>query len=846
MPAATGALLGRDADCDEVRTALREARLVTLVGPGGMGKSRVAIAVASEVSPELAGGCTYAWLESAHPGRLSEALAAVVGVTERPGQPLDEAIRDRLSHARGLLVLDGCNLVREPAAALVDRLLSGCPELAVLVTAHEPLGVPGEHVVALRPLSTGGDGASSTTVSSAEELFFTGVSDDGADRELDPQLVHELMVSLNGMPLAIEVAARLARDLGLAELRAAVSGTADPMRAVLDLSYAHLDEGERRFMRRLGAFAGEFDLEAATCVGATDDPRPPNELIRRLGRRGLLVRQPPGDCTAERWRMPGVVRGFAREQLAASKDEAGTRRRHLEWASALAAELVRTLAAGRPWRAQFELLIPDLRYALCGRAARTDAGRRLARALGHLCYARQFLHEAGHYFQQAAAEPADRAAAAADLRAAADVAMAQHCGEPALKLLRQSAELARAAGDDAAQAIALAASVCIGSRFPATVAQEVPHHELCRLLEEARRVAPSNDPYVTALMDAAEAWNATGRKTIPDDELAHRALNSALVADDPVLIIAALDAVTTGAVATGRFGDAQRHNEERMKQFERLGRHDPRTGIEVIDTLHVAPLVAVAAGELDSALAAAGRAWSDTFSGLFHRASKQVVPLALSGRIDEALGFAEIMWHAWQRAGEPPARWTAPGVHAAALLYAFRGDAENHELWRGRAVRLAGRRGDGHIAESFVDFADPRIALHAGRIDDALATAVDLSATPPWYEVQHQIFDAYAWAVAAEAAVVAGVPDAAERLHVAAPAAAESAWAEACWLRARGRLHGDNHALRASVAAWDRIGARLERACTMLLLPERARDGLAELRALGCAPPVGPGWPRLR
>jgi hypothetical protein len=134
---------------------------------------------------------------------------------------------------------------------------------------------------------------------------------------------------------------------------------------------------------------------------------------------------------------------------------------------------------------------------------------------------------------------------------------------------------------------------------------------------------------------------------------------------------------------------------------------------------------------------------------------------------------------------------------------------------------------------------DARIALHQGHIDEAVAAVADLPlgvepwyGTPRWYAARP-----YAWAIAAEVAIVAGLPDAADRLAAAAPAGAENYWAAACLARATGRLTGDPGALRQSLAAWERIEARFERACTLLLLDGHADEGRAELRALGCPPP---------
>ncbi|MET8981188.1 hypothetical protein ABZX85_36895 [Streptomyces sp. NPDC004539] len=247
----------------------------------------------------------------------------------------------------------------------------------------------------------------------------------------------------------------------------------------------------------------------------------------------------------------------------------------------------------------------------------------------------------------------------------------------------------------------------------------------------------------------------------------------------------------------------------------------------------------MAAGDLPRAVTAARRAWDDPLSGLYMRASKSVVPLALSGRFDEALAYASAMWDGWLRAGRPTARWMAPAVHGAALVHGLRGGDEGarlHREWRDRSRAMAEPWDPRGIAAGFAAFAEARIALHPGAADPALT--VDLTATPPWGEATHQFYDAYSWAVAAETAVAAGLPDAHEHLAAASAAGAENAWAAACLARAAGRLHGDRDALRESLAGWERIDAAFERACTLALLPDRAAEGHAELAALGCRPPA--------
>jgi hypothetical protein len=143
---------------------------------------------------------------------------------------------------------------------------------------------------------------------------------------------------------------------------------------------------------------------------------------------------------------------------------------------------------------------------------------------------------------------------------------------------------------------------------------------------------------------------------------------------------------------------------------------------------------------------------------------------------------------------------------------------------------------------SFAAFTDARIALHQGHTEVALAAVAGLPlGAEPWYgTLRWHSLRPYAWAIAAEVAAVAGLPDAERRVAAAAPAGEENYWAAACLARAAGRLTGDRRALDRSLAGWERIHARFERACTLLLTGDRADEGRAELRALGCPAPARP------
>ena len=164
-------------------------------------------------------------------------------------------------------------------------------------------------------------------------------------------------------------------------------------------------------------------------------------------------------------------------------------------------------------------------------------------------------------------------------------------------------------------------------------------------------------------MKAADAWTAQPEKTVPDPVLSGDALAAARRCGDPVLISGALDAVVVGLDHGGRIREAHQANMERVRLLERLPRHDPRAGAEIVDTFHMVTAIAVTAGEQPDALAFAQMAQGDDIaSGQPHvAASKLILPLVLLGRFDEAVTQAAIMWEAWRRAGRPPrAGWARP------------------------------------------------------------------------------------------------------------------------------------------------------------------------------------------
>jgi predicted ATPase/DNA-binding CsgD family transcriptional regulator len=968
LPAARTSFIGRDTEQASVLRALAGSQVVSLVGPGGVGKTRLAAKTAETVVTDYPFGAVFVDLVPVRDGFFAQALAALLGVTERPGRSLDTALYEYLGRGRSLLVLDNCEHLLGFVAAFVEKLLANCGDLTVLATSRERLAIPGERTVTVPPLSLVAGENNGAAQPEATTLFLDRARAIDPGFDADPAAVGEVCGRLDGVPLAIELAAARSVSLGVDGLLAGLddrlrllAGSRAPherhrsLRAVLDWSHDLLDDDERALFRRAGAFVGGFDLAGAAAVAAGGDRVTAADLVGRLTDKSLLIhRRGPG---GSRWQMLGTIRAYALDRLAASGEETAVREAHLSWAEFTAGELEGRLETGQEWRGAFDTVADDLRAALghgagpetgqashdagpkagqaghgagsetgaashaagsaaaqashdagpkagqaghgagsetgaashaagsaaaqashdagpkagqaghgagsetgaashaagsaaaqashdAGSGAR-EVGHRLARALGHLAYARRFIDESREHYEAAAARADGPDQAAADLRTAADAALAVGHNARSFELLLASAEKARVAGNDSARTIALAYAATIADRFPMNFPEEVPHGRLRELLDEAAATCPAGDPVGSAYVAAAAAWTAHPEKTVPDPALSDDALAAARLTGDPVLISGALDAVVNVLDASGRIREAHRMNAERAKLLSRLPRDDPRAGTEIVDTFHMVTAIAVTVGDLPGAVSSAEMAQGDDIAAgqPYIAAGKLIQPLVLQARFGEAHAQAAIMWEAWNLAGRPPARQMATAAYVMVLACGLVGDDDGHRQWLGRVHEVIGdgtEQVTGTSLDAAAAFTNARICLHEGRIDAALDAVAGLRPEEEdWYGVPHwHSMRPYAWAIAAEVAVVAGLPDAASRLAAAAPAGEENYWAAACLARAAGRLHGDRGALDLALAGWERIGARFERACTLLLIADRAAEGHDELRALGCTPPA--------
>lgn len=339
LPYLSGRLIGRQDDLDVIAEALKVAAVVTLVGPGGIGKTRLALAVARMSEFDRAGAVWLIELAGiASSSDVPRAVADALRVQESPDRTLTQSIVTGLQSRRVLLVLDNCEHVIDGAAELAQAIAEGCPDVRVLATSREGLGTGDERLIAVGPLEPVGPGA---------ELFNERAA--AASRAFDPRAsrpeVEEICRRLDGVPLAIELAAARTRSLSTTDLverlddrlrlltggrRTAVERHRT-LRATIQWSYDLLTPREQVLFQRLSIFAGPFDLAAATRVAADADlpAADVDDVLGNLGDRSMLIVE--SGPFGRRFRLLETMRQFGAEHLLDTGQTDLVAQRHAQW-----------------------------------------------------------------------------------------------------------------------------------------------------------------------------------------------------------------------------------------------------------------------------------------------------------------------------------------------------------------------------------------------------------------------------------------------------------------------------------------------------------------------------------
>jgi predicted ATPase/DNA-binding SARP family transcriptional activator len=532
LPAPLTSFVGREQDLAMLGKLLGEARLVTLTGTGGAGKTRLAVEFAAGVVEEFADGVWLADLAGvSDPGLVGAQVMEALGVRQAGDVPVMEALRFRLRSAQLLLVLDNCEHLLDACAQLTGALLVASPGLRVLATSREPLGIPGEAACPVPPLALPTERADAVAIAGtpAVRLFRdrAAAARGGAGLAGAPvAVIGRICRELDGLPLAIELAAARTGTLSVEEVEAHLADrfrflayrrpAADPrhqgLQAAIGWSYELLPAAERHVFGQLSVFAGGFGLAQAAQVCCGGDEAAAFDLVDRLVSKSLVVADTAGGQT--RYRLLETIRDYAAGRLAETGDAGPARRRHAEAFLALA-EREHDLAVLAREHDNFRAA---LGWSL---AEDSETGQRLAGALGGFWLARGFLQEGQDWLERAlAAGPADPRLRA-DLLRLLGVILIRTDPERAEVTLSEGRRIATAAGLNAAQA-----RIQVQLSHTRSMLSRSGPEALSECEAAAAVLADEGD-----LEGLAEAWGAIGarrRQVLGDEPAATEAFERAL------------------------------------------------------------------------------------------------------------------------------------------------------------------------------------------------------------------------------------------------------------------------------------------------------------------------------
>ncbi|MFD9670005.1 ATP-binding protein [Rhodococcus sp. NPDC059968] len=352
LPLELTVFVGRRRELTETKRLLSVARLVTLTGVGGVGKTRLALRVAANVRRAFDGGVWLVELGELHDAELlADTVVAAFGLREQSSNPSLELLAEHIADRRMLLVLDNCEHLVGAAAMLAERLLRQCPELRILATSREPLGIGGEAVMRVPPLTlpTSDRPASLHDWAGSDAITLFAARAEAAApgfalSEASRVTITRICQHLDGLPLAIELAAALVRVLSPQQI---LDRLADRFRVLthgcrgapsrhqtlqlsIDWSYDLCEPEEQRLWARLSVFAGGFELDAAEslCAGflAREEVL---DMVARLVEKSILIREDAG--AAARYRLLESLREYGWQKLQETGEDAALRRRHRDW-----------------------------------------------------------------------------------------------------------------------------------------------------------------------------------------------------------------------------------------------------------------------------------------------------------------------------------------------------------------------------------------------------------------------------------------------------------------------------------------------------------------------------------
>jgi predicted ATPase/DNA-binding CsgD family transcriptional regulator len=779
LPVRLTSFVGRSAERQALAAALQEHRLVSAVGPGGVGKTRLALAVAADVTDRYAQGAWYVDLVPVtDPAMIGAAIADVLGFGEQSRRSPTDTVLVRLADAEALLVLDNCEHLVASVGELVERLLTACPRVTVLVTSQARLGVPFEWAFAVPGLSLVDDAAGDAVTLFLDRAAMVGWTPRSDD---DRRRVAAVCDALDGSALAIELAAARLAARGLDGLEAALGdrlrlltgGTRlderhQSVRSALDWSYGLLTPTDQAVLRQVSVFAAPFTSEAAVATLVDPAPVDPGEVaesLAQLAEQSLLVVMATAGPT--RYRMLETIRQYGAGRLEEVGEDGPLHDRHLRWCLATATSLADAAAAaisaagtaepGAAFEGGFASSADELRAALAWATSVADhraGAHQLAVGLAELTHVRGLAEESQRRYEQAAELAPDDVAAARLLRAGADVALARLEGDDALRLFRAAADAELRRGDRQAAALDLARAAEVLDRAPGLLAAPPDMTLAADLLDEAERLA-GDDPHVEAAILTVEAGQSSCRPGLDPrrDRVAdaEKALAVARQVRDVRLESAALDQLSVQRLIRGELRAAATDSIRRTELLAPRRQRQPELAYEYSDALHMASLTCIATGDLAAALGYG----QQRYDLPFHREETHLgvnwllVGHALAGDLDRVVALGDRFMTGWERAGRPPLGGFAVSADASAMVEGLRGDDDARREWKSVAVAMRRNKPADHLT-AYADVFDAIVSLHRGLPREAMATlAGDPESLDEWHTAAWRQWYAALWAEAA-------------------------------------------------------------------------------------------------
>ena len=382
----TTSFLGRERELSEVKAALTSARVVTLLGMGGLGKTRLSLQVAADLMHQFQDGVWFLDLSPIRDAALvvGEAMR-VLDVAEEPGRPLVQTLCAHLKNKRVLLILDNCEHLIKPSADMAHAIVRGAPQVRMITSSREALRIPGEQTYPILPLPVPNrdDGVEVLMRSTAVRLFVERARSHKPSFELNEReapAVAELVARLEGIPLALELAAARVRAMSVADINTRLKDRyklltgggrvlqerQQTLRALVDWSYDMLAGNEQMLLNRLGVFVGGFDLETAeqVCGAEPLDSMDVLDLLTSLVEKSLVMLDEREEGT--RYKMLETIADYAREKLRQSEDAESTPARHCDHFLAMAKSANMGLMGPdqAKWTQRVETELDNLRSAM--------------------------------------------------------------------------------------------------------------------------------------------------------------------------------------------------------------------------------------------------------------------------------------------------------------------------------------------------------------------------------------------------------------------------------------------------------------------------------------------------